>query len=266
MELAAQAHLEKRVFLEKLLALGEQGPLSMLAMRRDGAPLLRLSWTTHQIWLAGLAELVGRLVSAPVEGSPEAQALTLEVIAHLTREAARLSAEHKVHFVLAEPGTAQAEQRLARLDLRLLGEAAALVNGDGAGGAVYYTAGARLPAGAAVGVLERSRLEGLFQQTGVLNGRTDLWLSPERPATEDLAVLLSRVCYQTAVASLGVWPEFTFCLECHAVSRGLLPACPQCGQARVDGVAHETDGLSQTSTWRPGKLAQLRARQRISLS
>jgi ribonucleoside-triphosphate reductase len=43
LELAGQASLEKRVFLEKLLARGEAGALAMLAMRPDKEPFLPLS-------------------------------------------------------------------------------------------------------------------------------------------------------------------------------------------------------------------------------
>src|SRR5262249_47322315 len=57
METAAQAHLEKRVFLEKLLALGERGPLAALTTRASGSPFLRLNWTTHAINPVGLNEL-----------------------------------------------------------------------------------------------------------------------------------------------------------------------------------------------------------------
>ena len=40
--LAVKAHKEKRAFMEKLLSLGENGPLALLAMNRDGSPYLRI--------------------------------------------------------------------------------------------------------------------------------------------------------------------------------------------------------------------------------
>jgi len=41
-EMAVKAHLEKKLFIEKLLSLGEKGPLALLAMDRDGSPYLRM--------------------------------------------------------------------------------------------------------------------------------------------------------------------------------------------------------------------------------
>src|SRR5512136_2645825 len=38
MEVAVKAHLEKKRFIEKLLSLGEKGPLALLSMNKDGMP------------------------------------------------------------------------------------------------------------------------------------------------------------------------------------------------------------------------------------
>ena len=56
--LAVKAHKEKRVFLERLLALGEDGPLSLLTMNRDGAPYLRFNLASHLVGMVGLNEMV----------------------------------------------------------------------------------------------------------------------------------------------------------------------------------------------------------------
>jgi ribonucleoside-triphosphate reductase (formate) len=102
LELAAQASLEKRVFLEKLLARGESGVLAMLAMRPNNEPFLRLNWTAHALCPLGLSALANIVSGAPVETSPLAQEFAARVIAHLNLEAERLSVKHKVRFILAE--------------------------------------------------------------------------------------------------------------------------------------------------------------------
>ncbi len=48
-ELAVKAHVQKRDFIEKLLALGDAGPLAMLAMQSDAAPYLRLRDATFLV-------------------------------------------------------------------------------------------------------------------------------------------------------------------------------------------------------------------------
>ena len=57
-QIAVKAHLEKKQFIEKLLALGEKGPLSLLAMDRDGSPYLRMHRASFLIGMVGLNELV----------------------------------------------------------------------------------------------------------------------------------------------------------------------------------------------------------------
>jgi ribonucleoside-triphosphate reductase len=49
---AVRAHLEKKNFLERLLALGDNGPLALLTMNKDGMPYLRMHRVTNLIgWL-----------------------------------------------------------------------------------------------------------------------------------------------------------------------------------------------------------------------
>src|SRR6185295_1985343 len=101
METAAQAHLEKRVFLEKLLALGERGPLAALTTRASGAPFLKLNWATHAINPVGLNELCRAALQSDLHDSEESLGFALKVLTHLKREAERLSNKHKVRFLLS---------------------------------------------------------------------------------------------------------------------------------------------------------------------
>ena len=133
METAAQAHLEKRVFLEKLLALGERGPLAALTTRASGAPFLKLNWGTHAISLVGLNELCRAVLQSDLHDSEATMEFALKVLTHLKREAERLSNKHKVRFLLSGQSTEVTAHRLARLDLRFFGEtAASVVCGDAA--------------------------------------------------------------------------------------------------------------------------------------
>ncbi len=98
LELAAQASLEKRIFLEKLLARGESGALAMLTMRPGQEIFLPLSWTAHAICPVGLSELAQIATGDPLDLSQPAQDFAASVIAHLNAEAERLSVKHKVRF------------------------------------------------------------------------------------------------------------------------------------------------------------------------
>ncbi len=264
METAALAHLEKRVFLEKLLALGERGPLAALTTRASGAPFLKLSWTTHAISIVGLNELCRAIALADLHESESSMEFGLKVLLHLRREAERLSNKHKVQFILTGQSTEVTAHRLARMDLRFFGDVAAkTVCGDPHHDAAYYTDGARLAATCAVSVLERVRTEGMFHEFGFINAATDVWMGESMPDADDLGRLISQAFYQTSCAGLIFCPEFTICYACGHSARGLRMMCPSCGSNRVDGLAYAGDRYGLTSSWESGRIAELRDRKRI---
>ncbi len=265
METAAQAHLEKRVFLEKLLALGERGPLAALATRASGAPFLKLNWTIHAINPVGLNELCRAALQSDLHDSEETMEFALKVLTHLKREIERLSNKHKVRFLLSGQSTEVTAHRLARLDLRFFGDTAArAVCGDASAGAGYYTDGVRLAQTSGVSVLDRVRTEGVFHEFGFVNAATEIWMGESKPQADDLGRLISQAFYQSGCAGLVFCPEFTVCASCGASSRGLHSHCPSCGSERVDGLAYAGDRYGHTSSWDAGRLAELRDRCRVT--
>jgi anaerobic ribonucleoside-triphosphate reductase len=265
METAAQAHLEKRVFLEKLLALGEKGPLAALTTRASGQPFLKLNWGTHAISLVGLNELCRSVLQSDLHDSEATVEFALKVLTHLKREAERLSNKHKVRFMLSGQATEVTAHRLARLDLRFFDEvAASVVCGDPASDAAYYTDGVRLSAGSNVSILDRVRTEGLFHEFGFVDATTEIWMGESTPQADDLGRLISQAFYQSSCAGLIFCPEFTLCSSCGASSRGLHALCPGCQSDRVDGLAYAGDRYGHTSSWDPGRRAELRDRRRVT--
>lgn len=264
METAAQAHLEKRVFLEKLLALGDSGPLAGLTTRASGTPFIKLSWSTHGIAIVGLNELCRTLYEADLDTSPEAMEFALKVLTHLKRETERLSNKHKVKFVLTGQSTEVTTSRLARLDLRFFGEAAAnVVCGDLTTGAIYYTDGARIISSSPYTILERIKAEGTFHEFGFVNAATEIWFGESVPQSEDIGRLISQAFYQSNCAELVFCPEFTICSNCNTTTRGLLPNCPACQSERVTRLAYAGDSYGVTSSWDAGRLAELKVRRRV---
>jgi ribonucleoside-triphosphate reductase len=263
LELAAQASLEKRIFLEKLLARGESGALAMLAMRPGGEIFLPLSWTAHAICPVGLAELARIATGGPLETSQAAQDFSASVVAHLNAEAERLSVKHKVRFMLAESRDATAPHRLARMDLKFPNDTSGPINPGGESAPeIFYTNSVKLPVESAAGAFDRIRIESELQGGMIRNAVTDLWLGAELPPAEKLLDLISQAFHKTQAAAITFSPDFTVCDVCHIVLRGLLSNCPQCGSMRVDGLAQGANRYSRTSTWPRWKLAELDLRRR----
>jgi ribonucleoside-triphosphate reductase len=265
METAAQAHLEKRVFLEKLLALGDRGPLAALTTRASGAQFLKLSWATHSISIVGLNELARGVIGSDLDGSQEAMDFGIKVLTHIRHEAERLTNKHKVKFLLGGQSGSGVAYRFARLDLRFFGEIAEkVVCGDAAADAAYYTDGARLCAASHATVHDRVRMEGSFHEFGFIGAATEVWIGEDAPHTEDVGRLISQAFYQSPCAGLLFCPEFIVCSACGETSPGLLRMCPTCGSDRIDGLAFAGDRYGLISAWDASRLIELRDRRRVT--
>ena len=261
MEMAAQAHLEKRVFLEKLLALGDRGPLAALTARGGDAPLLKLSWATHAISLVGLNELCRTVLQADLRDSDATREFALKVLSHLKHEAQRLSSKHKVRFLLSGESAEVTAHRLARLDLRFFGQTASdAASGEPASDAPYYTDGIRLPAGSGISMEERIRVEGVFQDFGFRQAATAVWIGESAPPIEDFERLISDAFFRSSCTGLIFCPEFTQCSYCGATVRGRRSQCTSCSSERVEGVAYAGDRYGHVSSWDRGRQAELRDR------
>ncbi|MBS1789496.1 MAG: hypothetical protein JST85_17360 [Acidobacteria bacterium] len=267
LELAAQASLEKRVFLEKLLARGESGALGMLAMRPDKEPFLPLSWTSHAICPVGLAELAQLMTGESIETSNSAQEFAASVVIHLDAEAARLSAKHKVQFLIAESHDLTAPHRLAMLDAGKFGVQAVRQSLKTALSAVsensdtmFYTNSTKLPAASNVSPINQLTIEGALQNGLIWNSASDIALGQTLPQPGELADFVRQAFNQTQVSAFTFSTEFTICTVCRTVSRGLHSECPQCGSTRIEGLAQATNRYSFTSKWPRWKLTELKLR------
>ena len=139
-ELAVKAHLEKKAFIERLLSLGEDGPLALLVMSQDGEPYLRMRRATYLIGMVGLNEMVKIHTGREMHESKEALKLGLKVIAHMKLLADRMGEKYGMRFVLEQTPAESTAYRFARLDLRYHSPLAGhIVKGDLSRGEIYYT-------------------------------------------------------------------------------------------------------------------------------
>ncbi len=97
--IAVQAHLQKKTFLERLLALGVDGPLALLTMNKDGMPYLRLPRATYLIGMVGLNEMVQIHLGKQLHESDEALKFGLKVIAYMKLLADKMSRQYNMRFV-----------------------------------------------------------------------------------------------------------------------------------------------------------------------
>lgn len=263
MELAVAAHVQKKAFIERLLAMKGKGPLALLTMDPDGEPYLRMHRATFLIGMVGLNELVEYMTGRQMHESEAALKFGLRVTAHLNLLSHRLSDHHGMRFVLEQTPAESTAYRFARLDLAEFGsEVEPYIRGDLPSGQIYYSNSTYLNVSAPVGPVERVRKEGLFHPLIEAGSLTHVWLGESKPSSASLASFVTKVFKESVNDQIAFSPEFTTCNECRQTSRGLREECVFCGSAKVDGITRITGYFTRISSWNRGKKGELADRHR----
>ncbi|HUT04084.1 MAG TPA: anaerobic ribonucleoside-triphosphate reductase [bacterium] len=263
MKLAAEAHMQKRIFIEKLLALGDTGPLALLTMKKDDVSYLRLNKASYLMGMVGLDDMVYAHIGEHMHESKRALKFGLQVTAHMRIMSDRLTKKHNMKFVLEQTPAESTAYRFAKLDLEHFPSMAAkTVKGSLDNGGVYYTNSTLFDVGAPTNPIERVRLEGMFHPLIEAGAISHLWLGEQRPSAESLANFVVKVFKFTDNDQIAFSPEFTTCNDCQRTTRGLLDECPYCHSKNVDGITRITGYFTKVSSWNLGKKAELRDRHR----
>jgi len=231
LELCATAHLEKRIFLEKLLAYGKGGPLSLLLLRRDGAPLLDLHRTSHLIGLSGLNEMVQIHTGQEIHRGKKAHAAALRLLRHIDTYCREMSARHRVVFRPAESFSRLAPGRFARKDLRYHSpQSGHVVKGELATGEVHYTRSVKVSGQAGIDLPRRLALESEFHPYLPGGALFEVLLGGDPPAPAAVVRFIRKVWSDTLCSQLAFSPGFGYCADCHRAAAAGRP-CSGCGTA-----------------------------------
>jgi len=260
--LAAEAHLQKKVFIQRLLALGESGPLALLSMDRDGEPYLRMHRVTYLVGMVGLNELVQYHTGEQLHESEHALKFGLKIMAHMNLVAARLGQRHTMRFVLEQTPAESTAYRFAKLDMMLFSEAQKVVKGNLSRDEIYYTNSTLFNVGAAMDPIERVKKEGLFHPLIEAGSLTHVWLGESRPSGESLANFVKKTFTMTQNDQVAFSPELTTCVTCGRTSRGLHDVCMYCRSEHVEQITRITGYFTKVSSWNKGKRGELRDRYR----
>jgi ribonucleoside-triphosphate reductase len=263
LERAVEAHVQKKNFMERLLSHGDQGPLSVLTMNRDGAPYLKMGQARYLIGMAGLNELVRIHQGQEMHASREALAFGLKLVSQMKRFVDELAKKNGLRLALEQTPAETTTHRFARLDLKYFSpEAGRQVKGDIARGEIYYSNSTHLSCSAPIGPFDKADWEGQFHPLIGANAITQFWLGEQRPVVAELAAFMVRVFRETQNRRIVLSPDFTSCGGCGYTSRGIFAACTACGSAEMEGIARITQYFSRVSGWNKGKLAELQDRHR----
>ncbi len=260
--LAARAHLQKKEFIQRLLSLGETGPLALLTMDRDGEGYLRMHRVTYLIGMVGLNELVQHHVGGELHNSEDALKFGLKVIAHMNLVAARLSEKYNMRFVLEQTPAESTAYRFAKLDMKMFPQTQRVVKGNLSVDEIYYTNSTLFNVGADIDPIDRVKREGLFHPLIEAGSLTHIWLGESKPSSESLANFVIKIFRMTQNDQVAFSPELTTCVSCGRTSRGLHNACLYCNSGDVEQITRITGYFTKVSSWNKGKRGELRDRHR----
>ncbi|MCX7705531.1 MAG: anaerobic ribonucleoside-triphosphate reductase [bacterium] len=228
MEIAIKAHIQKRRFIEDLLSYGQNGPLALLTMNLDGEPYLRMHRVTHLIGLLGLNEMVQYHTGKQMHESEESFKFGLKVISFLKILCDRKTKEKGYRFVLEQTPAESTAHRLARLDYEHYRSQSTQVLKGTIPERVYYTNSTYLNISEALSPIERVKKEGIFHPLIEAGALTHIWLGESNPEPRALANFVIKVFKNTKNAQIAFSPEFTSCLDCGRIYRGISKNCPWC--------------------------------------
>lgn len=267
MELVAQAHVQKKEFISKLLDMGKMGPLSLLTMNLDGEPYYRLDKASFLVGMVGLNELVQYHTGEELHESKDALKFGLKVIASMKKAAESIGEEYGIRMPLEQTPAESTAYRFAKLDLKYFPlQAPTAIRGNRTTGEIYYTNSTYLNVGSNIGAIERVKMEGLYHPLIEAGALTHVWLGESKPSAESIAAFVKKTFHNTQNAQIAFSPEFTSCLNCGQTVRGLHDKCPKCQSPDVEGITRVTGFFSKISSWNKGKLGELKERNRSVLN
>ena len=262
-ELVAKAHLQKKAFISKLLNLGKNGPLALLAMELDGEPYYRMHRATFLLGMLGLNEMVQAHTGEELHESNDAFFFGLKVISTMKKLADEMEEKYGIHMPLEQTPAESTAYRLAMLDMKHYPlQATAVVKGDKNRGEIYYTNSTYMNISVPISSIERVKKDGKFHPLIEAGALTHVWLGEHKPAPESIANFVEKTFKNTQNAQIAFSPEFTSCLDCGKVVRGLNENCIYCGSDNIEGITRVTGFFSKINSWNKGKIGELKDRYR----
>jgi anaerobic ribonucleoside-triphosphate reductase len=265
LDMTARAHLEKKRFIEELLSRGSGGPLSLLAMQRDGQPYLRMWRVSYLVGILGLNETVQAHLGCELHDNRDALKLGLKIISYMKLKCDELTKKHGIHFVLEQTPAESTAYRFAKLDLGHFPEQAQkVIKGHPLTGEVYYTNSTYFNVSHPMNPIDRTAEEGLFHPLIDAGALTHVWLGESKPNPESISNFVIKTMRQTQNSQIAFSPEFTACNACGKITRGLRETCSHCQSANVDGITRITGYFSRVTGWNKGKRGELKDRYRVA--
>jgi len=201
-------------------------------MNLDGEPYLRMYRVTYLVGLLGLNEMVQFHTGSQLHDSEDAFRFGVKVISYLKILCERYSKETGLRFVLEQTPAESTAYRFARLDYEhFTSESSDILKGT-TPDRVYYTNSTYLNISEPISPIEKVKKEGVFHPLIEAGALTHIWLGESKPDSQSLANFVVKSFQNTKNSQIAFSPEFTSCLDCGRIYRGIYKECPWCSASR----------------------------------
>jgi len=266
MDLVATAHRQKRLFISRLMAYGNRGPLQFLRHKVGDKPFLKLGDATWPVELIGLGEAALIRNGSPLSPSDATAIKAAEIVHTLSRSLGTRNKVHKLKMFLCGTRNENVAYRFALLDMRKFGQTYTpyLFHSTEQSHPIY-TEGANIFSFTNLRWRERLVLEGrLHKQLDGFHNHV-LYLKNSRLEDASLCQKVFQEARDSGISQLQLAPDLRLCMSCFQVmeENGVESPCDGCKSTMVVSYGYCQSNFSPVHTWCLGKRAEWKIRQRL---
>lgn len=266
LDLAVSAHRQKRLFISRLMAFGNRGPLQFLRRKIGDIPFLKINQATQPMGIAGLAEAAALMNGSPRTAPRILGRAAADLLQKLQSAIQERNQVHKLNMHLAAAHNEHVAYRFAYLDLRDFGQSYApyVLRRDDQPHPIY-TDGANVLAFESASWRERMAVESSLHAH--FDGRHMLTLFHKGGKADDPSQLqkLIQTAIKAKISLLQFAPDLRMCNRCYATfaDPSAVGPCPDCGHAMAGPYGLCQVRFSPVHTWCLGKRAEWKIRRRL---
>jgi anaerobic ribonucleoside-triphosphate reductase len=226
MDLALQAHLQKKEYIQKLLDTDGSPLRGPGKPSDDGKPYIELDKATYIIGTIGLNETVQVLTGKQLHESEEAYKMGLAIVAHMYRRTKEFKEKTGLKFTLEESPAESTTRRFAKVDRKdkEFGESAKEVM-KGTEDNPYYTNSIHFAPDAPVSLIDRIVGQSKFHDLIASGAIIHAYIGERRPEASSIRQVVKQTLETTSCSQLVFSPTYTECDECGTVMPGEKELC-----------------------------------------
>lgn len=267
LDIVVSAHRQKRLFLSRLMAYGNRGPLQFLRRKIDNQPFMMMKHSTQPLAIVGLGE-AATIRNGGVPDDPatfdavanRAYAILSEIHDAVTER----NQMHKLRMQLSGVKGDVITYRMAALDLKELGrEHANYMFHSADQSHPIYSDGPNIFAFHDMPWRKRLKLEAPLHTLFSGQQPATFYIHHASQADRGLAQRLLAEAADLNVQHLQFAPDLHLCLSCGYVFEEDIETCSECGSSLISDYGLCQTHYSPVRAWCLGKRAEWRIRHRI---